>query len=225
MRVVMRVVCLLVVVFYLNGCATLSVNSKTTRKCETPRVLYVVSHGWHTGLVLNRRSLVEVLPFLAEDVRGGEYVEIGWGDERFYQAQTVTAGLALRAILWPTSSVLHVVAFQGPPQRYFSQSRVVELSVTQASYRDLLAFVARSFTRTSDNALIRLGPGLYGDSWFYHAEGVFHAFNTCNTWVAEAIEKTGYPISSRTTLTAQGILSQLRRSSNGKTQCHSVRFF
>ena len=190
MRVVMRVVCLLAVVFYLNGCATLSVNSKTTR------------------------SLVEVLPFLAEDVRGGEYVEIGWGDERFYQAQTVTAGLALRAILWPTSSVLHVVAFQGPPQRYFSQSKVVELSVTQAGYRDLLAFVARSFTRTSDNALIRLGPGLYGDSWFYHAEGVFHAFNTCNTWVAEAIEKTGYPISSRTTLTAQDVLSQLRRSSN-----------
>ena len=177
-------------------------------------MLYVVSHGWHTGLVLKRRSLVEVLPFLAEDVRGGEYVEIGWGDERFYQAQTVTAGLALRAILWPTSSVLHVVAFQGPPQRYFSQSKVVELSGTQAGYRDLLAFVARSFTRTSDNALIRLGPGLYGDSWFYHAEGVFHAFNTCNTWVAEAIEKTGYPISSRTTLTAQDVLSQLRRSSN-----------
>jgi uncharacterized protein (TIGR02117 family) len=186
-------------------------------------VFYVVSHGWHTSIVLNCGDLAEVLPSLEEDVCDGEYVEIGWGDERFYQAQTVTPGLTLRAILWPTPSVLHVVMFRDMPQRYFSQSEVVELSVAQAGYRDLLAFVARSFTRTSDNALIRLGPGLYGDSWFYHAEGVFSAFNTCNTWVAKAIEKTGYPISSSMILTAQGVLSQLRRVSDGKTQCYSVR--
>jgi len=128
--------------------------------------------------------------------------------------------MILRAVLWPTSSVLHVVAFRGPPGTYFSGLEVVELSVSEAGYNELLAFVAASFARTLDGALICLGTGLYGDSWFYIAEGSFTALNNCNTWVARAIETTGYPISSKTTITAQSVLSQLQ--GNNKIQCGSA---
>ncbi len=90
-------------------------------------------------------------------------------------------------------------------------------------YEKLLAFVARSFSRTSGNGVIKLGPGLYGNSWFYRAEGVFSAFNTCNTWVANSIETTGFPISGNTTITAEGLLSQLREGIDTDMKCHSVR--
>lgn len=187
------------------------------------RAFHVVSHGWHTGIVVSRRDLIGVVPELAKDFGSGEYIEVGWGDERFYQAQKVTLTLALRAIFWPTSSVLHVVAVPYPPRRFFPESEVVEVSVPRAGYEKLLVFLAGSFTRTYDNDIVRLGSGLYGDSRFYRAEGNFHAFNTCNTWVAASIEKTGYPISSAGTLTAKGVLSRLHRGNDADRDCYAAQ--
>lgn len=186
-------------------------------------MFHVVSHGWHTGIVISRRDLIEVVPALAEDFSRGEYIEVGWGDERFYQAQKVTLSLALRAIFWPTSSVLHVVAVPYPPKRFFPESEVVAVSVPQAGYENLLLFVAASFTRAQGDDIVKLDSGLYGDSRFYRAEGTFHAFNTCNTWVADAVEQTGYPISSAGTITAKGVLSQLRRSIDPDMDCYAVQ--
>ncbi len=214
---VMLVVLPLVLSFGSKTHSMSSVDSTATIDCET---IYVVSHGWHSGIILNRSDLIALVPSLTESLREEEFVEIGWGDERFYQAQTVTPGMAVRAAFWPTSTVLHVVAFRGPPSSYFSGHEVVELPTSKAEYRELVAFVAASFARTSHGAVIRFGPGLYGDSWFYSAEGAFSVWNNCNTWVAKAIEKTGYPISGRRTVTAQGLFSQLQ--GNSEMECDSA---
>ena len=195
----------------------------TALECDATRAFYVVSHGWHTGIVVNRRDLIEVVPPLEDNFSSGEYLEIGWGDERFYQAPTVSLGIVFQAIFWPTPTVLHIVKVPYNPQRYFSKSEVVEVSVPQTGYEKLLAFVAGSFGRTAGNGVIKVGPGLYGSSWFYRAEGDFSAFNTCNTWVAKSIETTGFPISSTTTITADGLLSQLRESMDANLNCFSVR--
>ncbi len=195
----------------------------TALECDAPRAFYVVSHGWHTGIVVNRRDLIEVVPPLEDNFSSGEYLEIGWGDERFYQAPTVSLGIVFQAIFWPTPTVLHIVTVPYNPQRYFSKSEVVEVSVPQTGYEKLLAYVAGSFGRTAGNGVIKLGPGLYGNSRFYRAEGVFSGFNTCNTWVAKTIEAAGYPISSMTIITAAGLMSELREGIDAKTKCYSAR--
>lgn len=215
----MRVVYLLLLV--LNGCTALPAVSPASATCEAQRVFYVVSHGWHTGVVVNRQDLVERVPALTRSYGEETYLEVGWGDARFYQSQTGTLRLALQAILWPTSTVLHVVALPVTPQTYFSGSETVEMEVPEAGYERLLRYIARSFTQTSDNDVTRLGPGLYGNSAFYRAEGTFHAFNTCNTWVAKAIAETGYPINSTGRVTAEAVMSQLHRDT--KTGCYFVR--
>jgi len=165
----------------LSACA-----QHPVRTCEQPtRTLYVVSHGWHSGIVLERRDLVERLPALAADIGREGHVEIGWGEERFYQAREATVLMALRAALRRNASVLQVVPFTGPPRRYFASSEVVEVRTDEAGYAGALAFVAGTFKP----GLERLGPSRYGEGWFYRAEGAFHLFNTCNSWVAEALEK------------------------------------
>ncbi len=211
-----------VFIFLLAGCTATSTEPAAPMECETPRTFYVVSHGWHTGLVVDRRDFVERVPELKNDFGHVKYLEIGWGDQRFYRAQTVTFGLALRAVLFPTSSVLHIVEVPVSPRHYFSGSEVVEVSVPQTGYGKLLDFVAGSISRNSSNDVMKLGRGLYGRSRFYRAEGRFHAFNTCNTWVAKAIGATGYPISTGT-ITVRGLMSQLGPSSNVETKCYSVR--
>ena len=59
-----------------------------------PRIeIFVVSHGYHSGLVLPRETMAEAadrrghvaLGAVAQRFSGYRFVEIGWGDERFYR--------------------------------------------------------------------------------------------------------------------------------------------
>ncbi len=207
----------------LAACAPQLVNSPTINECEELRTFYVINHGLHTGIAVNRKDLIDIVPALETDLDNGEYIEVGWGDERFYQARTVTPGLAIQAMLWPTSAVLHIVGIPDTPQRYFSGNEILELSVPQSGYERLLAYIAETFERTANGHITRLGPGLYGNSYFYRATGSFHTFNTCNTWVAKSIEITGYPITSDGIVRAENLLSQLRRGIDRDMQCFSIR--
>jgi Protein of unknown function (DUF2459). len=219
----MLVIRRLIFVFLLGGCAVKPADSPTVIECETPRTFYVIGHDWHTGIAVNREDLVNYVLPLENDLGNGDYIEIGWGDEQFYQAKKVTPGLALQAILWPSPTVLHVVEVTDMPQRYFSGNVVMEISVPQTGYEKLLAYISESFARTIDNNITGLGPGLYGESRFYRANGVFHAFNTCNTWVIKAIERTGYPVTNVSAVTAGEVLSQLQRGMDVTMNCYSIR--
>jgi uncharacterized protein (TIGR02117 family) len=184
---------LLAAVSLLHGCALQPISTDAPAACRSPRTLFLVSHGWHTGIVMERKDLVALIPPLAGELGEERYVEVGWGEERFYQARETTVGMALRAVLQPNPSVLQVVPLPRPAREYFPQSELAELRVEEEGYRALAAFVAESFTRTPAKDVIRLSPSLYGNGWFYRAEGSFHAFNTCNTWVAKALAKAGPP--------------------------------
>jgi uncharacterized protein (TIGR02117 family) len=153
--------------------------------CAATRTLYVVSHGWHSGVVVERAQLVKRLPALAAEIGSEGLVEVGWGEERFYQARETTVGMALSAVLRPNPSVLQVVPLVESPRYYFSNSQVVEVRTDDAGYAAALDFIAATFKPE----LERLGRSLYGEGWFYRAEGSFHLFNTCNTWVAAVLEK------------------------------------
>jgi len=191
------VVWILTLGLLLPGCAPRWIHADATETCPSPRTLYVVSHGWHTGIVAERNELVKLVPALATDIGAERYVEVGWGEERFYQARETTVGMALRAILQANSSVLQVVPLDSAPRQYFPQSDITEISVDEQGYRAALAFMADTFTRTPAQGVVRLSPSLYGSGWFYRAEGSFHAFNTCNTWAARAIEKAGPQCAAR----------------------------
>ena len=220
-----RLVLFLALVALLLGvlaCAAKPEQPAATQDCETQRTLYIVSHGWHTSLVINREDLVELVEPLSADFDSVEFLEIGWGDRQYYQAADVTMGMALRAVLWPTETVLHVVGISTSPPDYFGDGAVFVLSIPEGGYRDLLVFVASSFARLSNRALIRLGPALYGSGWFYEAEGRFHAGNTCNTWIAKAIAAAGYPFANVNTVSARGVASQLRRGVE-VNRCYEVR--
>jgi len=178
-------------------------------ECATAQRLYVVGHGWHTGLVIKRSDLVELIPSLAVDLPAFEHLEIGWGDEAFYQAQRGTFALALRALFQSQSSALQVVPFFGPPHQHFPQSETVELCADEIMYRAVVSFIARSFMLDQDSRVIRLGRSQYGSGWFYRAEGAFSVRNTCNTWVAKALAQAGYPIST-SAVRAEELLAEVR---------------
>lgn len=169
--------------------------------------VYVVSHGWHAGLVLPADLVNAAMPELKD--RFGDAVafyEIGWGDKGFYQAQEITTGLTLQAMFWSTGAILHVVALPSPPQDYFSESKVVDTCLTRSELDALMTFIGNSFTRDAEGHVEELGKGLYGVSEFYDGEGRYFLLNTCNKWTAKGLRSAGMELSPAWKLTAGSVI-------------------
>lgn len=192
-----------------------SKNSLPAEDGEARKPVYLVSHGWHTGIVVRRADLPAAVWPESEDFPGAEYLEVGWGDRDYYQSRDPGVWLKLKAALWPTPSVLHIVGFSGPVAGYFPHSEVIELNLSQRGFERLSGFVHDRFDRNGAARLARLGPGLYGQSAFYPAREKFHLFNTCNVWTARALRAAGLPVTPYSAITTDNLMSQARRF--GKT--------
>jgi uncharacterized protein (TIGR02117 family) len=185
--------------------------------------IHVVSHGYHAGIIIPRTSLHEqasrrgraALGAVATRFAGFERLEIGWGDEGFYR-EVPTIGdlnvsLALRALLRPGNpSVLHVVGMSGDPRAAFVNSDLVRLELSAAGFDKLAEKLDASFARDPAGLLPEpLGPGLYGTSLFFRANGAFHLFNVCNHWVASLLDAAGVPTAPVLATLPPGLLLDL----------------
>lgn len=172
--------------------------------------IFVVSHGKHTGLIVDGATLNRQLPHLKQQFGQPLYYEIGWGDAGFYQSPRITSGLAVRAVFVPTPTVVHVVALEQHPRVAFALSEVIALRVSTTQRRQLLAFIDSSFAREEDGLVGPLGPGLYGNSAFYDAVGSYHLFNTCNKWTAKALSSAGLPVDAVSPISSGDVMKQIR---------------
>jgi len=174
------------------------------------KTVYVVNHGSHTGIVLPKKDADPYMHSF-DGFKNARYMEIGWGDESYYQAENNTLWMAIKALFWPTDSVLHVAAFQTEPAVYFSNSEVVQLKLSKTGFIRLVEFIDNSFALDKKRGIIKLGSGLCGTSRFYRAEGSFHLFSNCNTWSARAIHSSGFPIKMFYVFTSGNIMHQLKQ--------------
>ena len=179
--------------------------------------VYVVSHGWHTGFVIPAPEIQGVIPELERRFGNTPYIEFGWGDKGFYQAKETTLGLTLRAIFWPTESVVHSVAVPQKVEEYFSNSEVAKLCLSDGELSALIGFISRSFFRDKSGNLLELQKGIYGDSQFYSGVGDFYLMNTCNRWTAKGLKSIGMDISPKLKLTAGSVMNYLTKANTALT--------
>ena len=200
------------VLLFLAGCAP-SVTEPDIRPPWPPspvgaKTIYVLSHGWHTGVAVKRADVPEALWPEQLDFAGMTYLEFGWGDENFYRAREVTFAMTLKAALTPTDAVLHVAGFDQPVLQYFPRSGVVELRVSGQGLRGLLQYISDTVDRDDGKRAVALGPGLYANTRFYKATGTYSLFNNCNHWIARALSMTGAPVRPRDATTAGALFEQ-----------------
>ena len=173
-------------------------------------VVYIVNHGWHTGIVLPAHKVFAELPRLGQRFNNAEYIEFGWGDKGFYQAKEITTALTLQAIFWPTESVMHAVAIPNNVKGYFKNSEVEALCLNDDAMEAMIKFVASSFARDRQGNVITLKSGIYGDSQFYTGVGRYYLMNTCNKWTAKSLKSMGMDISPVFKLTAASVMDFIR---------------
>ena len=172
--------------------------------------VHVVDHGYHSGIVLRQADLraasIEIgrsdaaaaarLRWLATRFPDAEWIELGWGDAAFYQV-TPTIGdvdvlLGLRAILWPTDSVLQVVPIRAEPEVAFARSEQISLALSPAGFLLLATELAATIPEQPTDPM---GPSLYGNGAFYPAALDYHLFRTCNHWISGLLRAAGVPSS------------------------------
>jgi uncharacterized protein (TIGR02117 family) len=212
----MKAAGLLLMLFVISGCSAKPHVVQPDVGADSPRTsrLYVISHGWHVGVAIAAEELNPVIPELGERFDGAEYYEIGWGDKGFYQAEEITAGVTLQAIVWSPGAVVHVAALTVSPDRYFPVSSVVDTCLTAEETDALAQYLSNSFTRDSASNLVELNHGLYSDSQFYDGEGRYHLLNTSNKWAAKALKSAGMDISPMFKLTADSVMELVEENRN-----------
>lgn len=178
-------------------------------RAEPTLTIYIVSHGWHTGIVVRRADIPAGLWPEAEDFPAADHIEVGWGDRDYYPAPDPGLRLLLKAAFGASPSVLHAAGFRGPPEAEFPESEIVALTLSRRDLERLARYVHDAYDRGGERRAPRLGPGLYGDSHFYPAVGTFHLFRDCNVWTARALRAAGLPVNDA--ITKRGLMSQVRR--------------
>ncbi|MGJ3232275.1 MAG: DUF2459 domain-containing protein [Oceanicaulis sp.] len=142
----------------------------------------VTSNGWHAGLYLPAEAFA---PGGAVRAQFGEadWVAVGWGDARAYP-EPLTVPRALAAIAWPTASVVHVSAHDRDPRTAFRQDHV-DVAVSAETLQRLTALIEAEITGPA------VRDGLTRRSAFFPGRSSYHAFETCNVWLAQTLEQAG----------------------------------
>jgi uncharacterized protein (TIGR02117 family) len=173
--------------------------------------IFIVQDFWHTGIVFNVSDVdPEIWPEI-ERYRQYNFIDTGWGDERFYQAEGNPFFLGARAMLWPTQSVLQVFAFNTELRQAYGRSgRILRIPVNRKQLDDLSRFVAETYKR--DEAGNVIPSTIHGISRFYfQATGKYHLFRTCNTWVARGFRQSGFDVRTFLVLNANSLYRQLSK--------------
>jgi len=175
---------------------------------DSTSAVYLVRHGWHAGIAVRRADVPTGRWPVFDDNPSADYLEVGWGEVRYYPGESRGVWGVLRAGLWPTGSVLHVVPIADAVRSRFPDHTIARIPVDSTELAALTQYVSASFTRTADQAAVPAAPGVYPDSRFYRADLTYHAFNNCNHWAAGALEAAGCDTAPRWTFTVGQVVRQ-----------------
>jgi uncharacterized protein (TIGR02117 family) len=175
------------------------------------RPVFIVHDSWHAAIVLRKDDLpTRAVPELA-DFSEARFIEFSWGDKDYFPDPNSGFSMAVRAAFWSRGSVLHLVGFEENVGTFYPASKVVELTLSAPAYNRLVTFLSDSFSRLPEKGRATARGGLYPYSRFYPSTGKFSLMNTCNTWVADALETAGLPVSAGFVITAGQLSEQLNQ--------------
>ena len=199
-------------VLALGGCAgpAVSVPLAAHQEASGPRKeLWLVSHGWHTRVAVRRDDIDASIWPESRDLGDVRYLEVGWGDRDFYPEPRPSLWDAIDPVIRATPAALHVGGFDVPPNELFADQPVVRFFVPAAGLDRLARFIRDHYERDPAGNAVRIRPGYYPRSAFYHAAGRYHAltFNS-NRWAATALQAAGVPIDPAAIVTAGALMRQ-----------------
>lgn len=177
---------------------------------KTKRTIYLIKYYWHVGILLELDSTaIKGIPVLSR-FKDYKFVDIGWGDEDFFQDSKTDYYNAAKAILFPTKSVIKITAHQSDVEGIIKWSSFcIKIKLTDDQYSGLLEFINKSFLVEDDEYFVK-SSFADGAIVFYKSVHLYHLFYTCNTWVAEALETAGCEVSKSGIIMAEDLFEEVK---------------
>lgn len=159
--------------------------------------LFIVSNAVHADIIMPRSNgIVDWSTELGDatflgSIEGETHIAIGWGDKGFF-LETPTwndfkVSTAVNALFLPSGTCIHA-SFTKP--EYYGDTASVTISEEQ--YRLLVDFIKQTIKRDESGNLIQIEGYSYGSTdAFFEANGTYHIFNTCNSWVGRGLKAAG----------------------------------
>jgi uncharacterized protein (TIGR02117 family) len=191
----------------LAGCSSAKTCHETAASGEPLHSIYIVRRAWHTGIIISAADWPKP-SFLTADFPKADYLEFGWGDAEFYQAEEETLWLGLRAALWPTASVIHVIGLTAPLHKSARADDIVEVRISHAGLLELVGALDAEFAaHTPVGRELQATPR---PNRFYAANRKFFFPRMCNWWTAKRLQDAGCPVSAWPVVTAAQVLRRAR---------------
>ena len=206
-----------VIFFFLNTSPRLEVEKSIWECCgfsnesakqflqdDSLHTIYLIKQRWHTAIVFLTEDVDTTILPEVKYFPAAELIDIGWGDEAFYQYPDFDWDLAYQALFYPTPSTLRIEGIYISMLEYFNISEiVVELKINNEQLTILLNYISETVWRDSEERNEILSTQYLDRVYFFKANGDYHLFNTCNTWIANGLKKAGFEIEDDIVLTEQ----------------------
>ena len=166
--------------------------------------IYLIKQSWHTAIVINGEDIDSLLFPEVTLFNKFNIIDIGWGDEEFYQYPDFDAGLAFKALFYGTPSTLRIEGIGISKESYFNISEIViKIALTQEQLDEILIYISKTIYRDSNGNPVLLSERGLGRIMFFKANGEYYLFNTCNTWLARGLKQAGVNITDDIILTEE----------------------
>lgn len=179
-----------VCVFTVYSNAICGLNVQTADSID----IYVVSHGWHTGVIVPTEELKDSFFVQLKEYPSAKYLEIGWGDLDFYRTPDIDYLITVKAAVLPSTSALHIVQITVEVEKYFLYSDLIKLNFSREKFNYMVDFIKSAFATDSLGRVIPIDKGIYGKSTFYLGHEKYYFPKTCNVWTARLLTAGGIPI-------------------------------
>jgi uncharacterized protein (TIGR02117 family) len=171
---------------------------------DTVKTIYLIKQRWHTAVVFHIQDLDSIIFPEVKYFNNAELIDIGWGDEEFYQHPGFDLELAYQALFHSTPSTLRVEGIYFSKQKYFNISEIViELKINNEQLALLLDGISETVWKDEEGNPEILSTQGTNRVIFFKAKNEYHLFNTCNTWLAKNLKKAGFDIEDDIILTEQ----------------------
>jgi len=191
-----------VIFFFLHTSPPLQVSE--IQNDNSSYQIYLTKQYWHTAVVIKKVDIDTTIFPEVNLFDDAGLIDIGWGDEEFYQHPGFDSGLAYKALFYATPSTIRVEGIRIPTQQYFDISEiVVEFTISKNQLDTLCTYISKTVWQNNNGQPEILSTQGLGRIIFFKANGEYHLFNTCNTWLARGLKHTGINITDDIILTEQ----------------------
>lgn len=151
--------------------------------------VYVADWGYHTAVIIEQPGGWRLGPPGRETA---PFVEVAWGDRRFYMASDYRPHALVITLLLPSDAVTYVAAWDAPPERSARPRALYHRTVGAETLRTLAASLEGSIVR--DGAQGRAAPHAPATGYagrFFPARGSYGWWDACNRWTVERLADAG----------------------------------